>query len=353
MLHDSTTFSLSVIDEVRLPMLKGDHPMRRHRFRSNALAAAFLLIFLVTVASGQSAAGNTILGKVRTQSGKPLASVLVELHTGTGALITQTFTGNEGDYGFTGLAGASFVLVVNDPNHQPFSERVELTRTAATRPGDVVRIDIMLTAKPETASPRTGVVLRQDVPQSALEAYRRGVKLIAERNSAEGVGALSEAIRVFPKYFDAHFALGLEMVRLRRYDDAIKELEQARALNPRDSRLYHTFGLVLFEQKKYALAASVFEATAKMDATNAEAHLMRAASLIEMGRLGEAETELKSADRISEHKLSIVHIHLARVYEKRGDRKRAADELETYLRKKPNAENATAIRDAIREFRSN
>ena len=194
-------------------------------------------------------------------------------------------------------------------------------------------------------------MFQQEVPEAALKAYRHGLRLLAERKSDEGMAALRDAIRILPKYFDAHFALGLEFVRLRRPTEATEELEQARAINPKDGRLYHTFGLVLYEQKKYALAATVFEAAEKLNPTNAEARLMHGAALIETGRLNEAEDEIARADQISSHKLAIVHLHLARVYEKSGDRMRAADELESYLRQNPGVDNASAIREAIKKLR--
>lgn len=322
------------------------------QYRNKLVAFALFLAAIPSSASSQSPDGNTLIGKVRTESGHVLANVLVELQTGNGVLITQTVTTNEGDYAFSGLAGASFVLVVNDPNHDPFSERVELTRTASTRPGQMVRIDIILTPKKKNASARPAVVFHQDVPERALRAYRHGVRLITERKSDEGITALRDATKIMPRYFDAHFALGLELFRLHRLTEAIQELEQARSINPRDGRLYHTFGLVLYEQRNYVTAATVFEAAERFNPTNAEAHLMRGAALIETGRLKEAEDEITRADQISSHKLAIVHLHMARVYEKRGDRRRAADELESYLRQNPGVSNASAIREAIRSLRT-
>lgn len=323
------------------------------RYRKSFVVATTCVLLLASATSGQSGAGNTIIGKVRTQSGHPVADVLVELQTGTGALVTQTFTSNEGDFAFSGLEGASFVLTVNDPDHQPFAERVELTRSGTGRPGEMVRIDIVLTPRGRAATPRGGTVFHQDVPESALNAYRRGLRLLAEHKSDDGIAALNEAVRIMPAYFDAHLALGLELFRLHRYDDAIRELEKARVANSTDSRLYHTFGLVLFEQKKYAIAARVFAEAARLNPANAEARLMRGAALIEIGSLNEAEASIKAADNISAHKLAIVHLHLARVYEKRGQRSLAADELEAYLRMQPRRpDNELAIRAAIKKLRA-
>jgi len=177
--------------------------------------------------------------------------------------------------------------------------------------------------------------------------------LLAEHKSDDGMAALKEAVRIMPAYFDAHLALSLELFRLHRYDDAIQELEKARTANSTDSRLYHTFGLVLFEQKKYAIAARVLGEAARLNPANAEARLMRGAALIEIGSLNEAEANIKAADNISAHKLAMVHFHLARVYERRGNRSLAADELEAYLRMQPRPpDDELAIRTAIKNLRA-
>jgi Tfp pilus assembly protein PilF len=313
---------------------------------------ALVVLFAATAARGQTTDGNLIIGKVRAESGRPLANLIVELQTGNGAPVTVTVTSNEGDYAFSGLTGASFVIVVNDPGYQPVSERVELTRSGNSRPGESVHVDIVLVPKKNASGSAAGSVFHQEVPEPALQAYRRGVRLIAEQKRDEGVNALREAIGIFPQYFDAHFALGLELFRVKRYQESIEELERARVVNPRDGRLYQTFGLVLFQQKNYAMSARVFEEATRLDPTNAQAFLMLGASLIETGNLDGAERGLKRADQVSSHSIPIVHIHLARVYEKRGDRRRAAEELEEYLRKNPRADNAPAIREAIKKLKT-
>lgn len=346
----STTFFSFTSSATRRLYRIGVSPMLRQP-GSNIFTPLLWALLVCSASSAQTDNGHTIIGKVRRQSGQPLSHVLVQLETGNGVMITQTVTTNEGDYAFSGLTGASFMLVVNDPDHELYNERLQLAQLTSTL-GEMVRVDIILTPKPQAAKTPSGTVFHQDVPDAALKAYRRGVKLLDERKSAEGMDSLNEAIKLLPNYFDAHFALALEMIRLHRRDDAIAELERARTVNPRDGRLYHAFGLVLFEQKNYELAAKVFEAAARIEPNNAEARLMRGASLIELGLLDEAEQEIKRAGRISADKLAMVHFQLARVYERRGDRSRAADELEAYLRKNPRAENAVALREAIKRLRA-
>lgn len=67
----------------------------------------------------------------------------------------------------------------------------------------------------------------------------------------------------------------------------------------------------------------------------------------------EAEKALLHAYDVSKKTLNAVHLQLARLYEKRGDRKRAANELEEYLRKSPDGKNNAAIREAINKLRKN
>jgi regulator of sirC expression with transglutaminase-like and TPR domain len=47
-----------------------------------------------------------------------------------------------------------------------------------------------------------------------------------------------------------------------------------------------------------------------------------------------------------------VHLQLARIYEQRGHRAKAAEELEEYLKKSPEAKNAQVIRDAIKKLKA-
>jgi tetratricopeptide (TPR) repeat protein len=316
------------------------------------MAVMLLGELIAANAHPQAITGNTIAGKVRASTGQAAANLLIQLETGNGVPITQTVTGNEGDYTFSGLEGATFIVMVNDPHYQPVAERVEFAREAVGRPGETLRMDITLVAKTEPGVPPARAVFHQDVPAAALQAYQRGVKLLAERRSDDGRQSLAVALKLYPNYFDAHFALGLELLRLGRFDEAIGELEQARVINPKDSRVYHTFGLVLFQQKKYGLAATVFAAALQLNPSDAEAQLMRGAALIEIGHLDEAEAALLNADQLSAHKLAIIHLHLARVYEKRKERGRAADALEHYLKLAPEVKNADAIREAIKKLRS-
>lgn len=328
--------------------------------------AIALLACAASIAHGQ---GHTIRGKVRNSSGVNMSQITVSLESGNGGLINQTVTNNEGDFYFGGLSDTSYVITISAPDYNPISERVEFVRNIGPRdPGEMRTVEITLVRK-SFHSPRAGLTFAQNVPRAAQTSYESALKLSKQGKKEEAIAALQEAIRIFPDYFNAHFALGSEFMKAGKHDEAIAQLDEARRINPRDDRTYELFGLVLMQQKKYAVAAAVFAEASRLNALDPQYPLMRGIALIEHAAsiypaasknlaaerssvLSDAEKDLARAYELSNRKLSIVHLHLARVYEKQGDRSRAAGELEEYLKENPNAQNAGTIRDGIKKLRS-
>jgi regulator of sirC expression with transglutaminase-like and TPR domain len=70
----------------------------------------------------------------------------------------------------------------------------------------------------------------------------------------------------------------------------------------------------------------------------------------------EAEKELRRAidlaGNVAGTQLGLAHKYLGGIYWGRGEYARAADELETYLRLTPNAQDAERVRGTIKELRS-
>jgi predicted Zn-dependent protease len=185
----------------------------------------------------------------------------------------------------------------------------------------------------------------------------------------EAQTALETAIKLFPDYFDARFMLANELTKLGKLDDAIKQLNEAQRINPRDDRVWYAFGVALQHQGKYAVAARVFAQAADLNPREPQyALLAQATALIDQAAminpaksqtnsaertfaLNTAEQALARADKLAGKKLPEVHLQRARLFEKRGNPAGAAGELEKYLSETPDAKNAAAVRDAIKKLR--
>ena len=331
------------------------------------LVAACCLFFCAPEARAQ---GHSIRGKVRNSAGSNVARVTVSLESGNGALINQTVTNNEGDFQFSGLTDTSYNVLISAPDYNPAAERVEFVRNVGTGdPGEVRTVEITLVAKGGVRPPRAGLNFAQSVPPAARQSFEAGLRHQQENRPAEAVAAYEAAIKIFPDYFDARFVLANQLISQNKLDAAIPHLDVARRVNERDDRVWHSFGIILMRQSKFATAARVFGEAAKLSPSYAQYPLAQGAAFIDQAAtidpkrsqaaaderafaLAEAEKALDAALKIGKGKLADVHRQRARLYERKGDRARAADELEQYLRKSPGLKNAAAVREAIKTLRA-
>lgn len=329
--------------------------------------AVALLTGIASIARAQQ--GHTIRGKVRSSSGVNIAQITVGLESGNGGLINQTVTNNEGDFFFGGLSDTSYIIIISAPDYNPASERVEFVRNINPNdPGEIRTVEITLVTKDGVKPPRPGVKFVQNIPKAALGAFEQAKRFLANGRTQEAESSLQVAIKIFPSYFDARFMLANQLARQGDLDEAIKQLSEAQQINPKDDRVWYLFGTVLMQQGKHAIAARVFAEAANLSPADAEYRFMQGVALINQASLTEptsaqandarkyflteAEKVLLRAYEISGKKMAIVHLQLARLYEKQGDRARAAYELEQYLGQVPNVKNADAMREAIKRLRS-
>ena len=328
----------------------------------------FVFVIVLFCSAPLLAQGHTIRGKVRNAAGVNVARSPVTLER-NGAMVEQTVTNNEGDFTFSGLTDTSYTILVNSVDYNPASESVEFIRFAASdQPGELRTVEITLTFKEPVRPPRAGINFVQNVPPPALAAFETGLKHSRENRPLEAIASYREAIKLFPTYFNANLNLASELAKQGKLEEAITSLEAARAVNPKDDRVYDLFARVMMQQRKYSVAARIYAEAARLNPSESQYLLAQATALIEQVAMLDSAVQppavadersfaLSEAEKIllqvikQNQKLADVHLQLARVYEKKGDRGKAATELERYLQKAPNAKNADKIKAAIKTLR--
>lgn len=335
------------------------------------LVSVFLLaLVLVPVPASFAQGGNQVRGKVTGPNNKPLPNVIVVIESSTGIPVGQTVTSNEGDFAFSSLSDSTYILTVKEPDYLPASENVNFgTEAGGDRPGESIYVSIQLRPRAGLRSSGGGSVLFvQDVPAAARTAYQKGEVAAKGNQPDQAIASFREAITAFPNYFDAHFALGTELVKKGQLSDAVVELDKARAINPKDDRVYSVFGMVLAREKKFSVAAAAFGEAARLNPSDPQYPLLRATVLIDdagaldptsknadamRAKLFEAaRTDLDRAYEVSGKTLAAVFLQRARMAERQGDRAGAAAALEAYLKQVPNAPNAAAIRESIQKLKA-
>jgi tetratricopeptide (TPR) repeat protein len=85
-------------------------------------------------------------------------------------------------------------------------------------------------------------------PADASVFVARGIVAYQERRYQDALAELREALALDPKSVDAHYYSGLVLVALGRFDEAVRALEQARSLAPEDDAVLYQLGSVHFSQ---------------------------------------------------------------------------------------------------------
>jgi tetratricopeptide (TPR) repeat protein len=339
--------------------------------RSRAWLTAFALTLLAAVTTTLAQGSHTLQGKTVGPNGSvPLQPVRVTL-TLSGRRIYETFTDLAGNFFFSRLSNGTYELTAEGDGVTFETTSVHAEVTAFGASPQTFTQNIQLRPKQTSAQPRAAVVsaFNQNVPRPARETLERAKKMADQGKAELALSLMREAIKLFPEYFEARLELGNELLQTGKLEEAIKELDLARQINPNDDRTYQSFGLVLMQQKKYQVAVAVFAEASRLNPTNPMNPLMRALALIRQAStieptqsaaaasdreflLGRAEVALTQASELSGKKLTADHLSLAMFYEMKGERSRAADELEQYLKKNPDLKNADSIREAIKRLRA-
>ena len=318
--------------------------------------AVFLLVGIAVSARAQN---GIIKGKVRVPSGATLTGVIVELWR-VGGMEGQTVTTRDGDFEFANLTPASYEIVIKQQGYQALSERAEFHASRNSGRIEILTVDITL--KPDSreaplpAGPAT--TFAQNIPPAAQKAYNEAVQKLKDSKPLEAIALLQEAITLFSDYFSAHYALAGELARQRKIDDALAELEQARRINDRSAEVYHLFGMLMGQQKKYSIAEYAFRQTIDRNPLGTASYVSHAVVLIELVKtdkeslenpkwLDTAEHDLNRAIELSKEKMASAFLHRAQVRELKQDKKGAVLDLERYLKLNPDTPSQGTIREVI------
>lgn len=123
---------------------------------------------------------------------------------------------------------------------------------------------------------------------AALEAYNRGVDLLAQDRLAEAEKQFQLALDTAPDLAAARYNLALVLMRRGRNDRALELLETLVAQRPRDRDFLFARGNALFQLTRFDEAAAQFQLLLGSDAAHLRAGFGLARSLQAAGRDREA-----------------------------------------------------------------
>jgi tetratricopeptide (TPR) repeat protein len=278
-------------------------------------------------------------------------------------MVAYTYTDPTGRYNFRNLSQGVFIIKVHsDGKYAGQSVRIVLQALRNSGASHYEQVDFMLKELLEkrsataTGSVRTTFV--QEVPEAARRAYERGVRTLdTQREQAEGIASLQEALTIFPKYYNALERLGIEYVRLERYEEARQLLTLAVGVNRSGAPSFYGLGVAQFHTGRMDETVNSPSAPPRYWPLSRQISLS-SSSLLDLpsgdstGTVTPSHTLEEGSRGLGWHSPRMFICTWLSITVRVIEKQEAAAELELFLKLVPNAQDAEKIRGLIKKLKA-
>lgn len=348
--------------------------LRFHAELRVALCATLLAACCFTAAQAQSGVDSTgtggrhtIQGRLVFPSGRRADLRLKVRLQSSASPELSIYTDANGTFSFRSLNPGSYTIIVEggddfETTRESIYIETDISSMVRGVAGPPVSrpytLQVYLQPKKSEGSvndkARAGVVNASlaSVPKPALNLYNKALEAANSGHDAKAVEQLKAAIELHPDFALALTNLAIIYMRMKQPDNAIEPLRSALKLTPDDYVALLTYGTALFDKQRFSEAEEQFRKALQKNNASPSAHFYIGLILLKRQDFDGGEKAFKSAIESGGNEMAVAHKYLGGIYWARHSYKLAADELETYLRLKPNAEDAERLRATIKEFRA-
>lgn len=341
----------------------------KKRIVKSTLLFIFLLALCYTVQTKSLSKfnqdNNSISGFVFGIDRQPLADTPVELLDDFNRFISRTKTNSSGRYEFFRLSQGRFSIRVLPirTDYQEQTKEIEIVNLVRqSNSGRTIvsgienkQVDFYLVIKRNSNNvPRVnGVVFAQEVPKEAQKAYEKGLSELRDDNKKEAIGNFLRALDIFPDYFLALKKLGHEYVEQKNFADARSILNRAVIVNPKSFDSWYELAYAQNALKDYSESINSLKQAIVLNSGSINALYLISLSQKQIGNYQEALDNLKKAKKIANPPPPEIYWQLALLYTNNfKDYAAAVQELELFLKVKPDYEEADKVRELIKKLKA-
>ncbi len=297
---------------------------------------------------------STITGFVYAPDRRPVEKAKVGLFDGLNALGRRTETDTSGRFVFNNVGTGRFEVRVNVPgsDFEEQSQSVEIGG-GATRGFETAQIEFRLRLRRgSTANVPAQVVFAQEVPEDAKKYFQTAIAERERNQPAASIDALEKAVALFPKYFAALEALGVEYMKARMYDKARSVFTTAVAVNARSFNGWYGLSYAELATERFDEALTAANKAMEIDRNAAEVYFVVGMSQRKLKRYDASEKAFLNAKELDKGRTPEIHWNLALLYGHNLKQfGKAADELELFLKATPDNPDTATIKRLIADFR--
>jgi Tfp pilus assembly protein PilF len=258
----------------------------------------------------------------------------------------------DGAFTFRNLEPGPYSLTVDaGEGFEVFKETIYIDREISSNPRTVT-VPVYLRLKTNSPLPdKTVDALLAKAPKPAVERYNKARELAQAGDSKTAIEELKGAISLYAEFALAYNEMGVQHLKIGQLEQAIEALRSAVKFAPEAFSPRLNYGIALLNKKEFSQSESELRRALKKNDSSPTAHLYLGMTLISLRKHDEAEKELQRAIVLGGDQMSRAHYYLGGIYWGRREYKRAADELETYLKMDPQAPDAERVQNTIKDLR--
>jgi Tfp pilus assembly protein PilF len=310
---------------------------------------AILILCFLTLCGDASAEQKTyqLVGKVLRADGQAFGgpAPVMFLHGTATPFVARALVARDGQFKFREIPAGTYVLIAALPRVGEMRKTVEIGPSLADSKGRVTvafDIDVAFIVKDQVVS-----AIELSVPETARQEYERAHDAIARQDIDGGIAHLKKAVEIAPQYAAAWNGLGTIAYQSKQYPQAEAYFREALKQDPGAYSPLVNLGGALMAQNKVEESLAVNLEAVKTMPGDALAHSQLGSSYFFLGRLDEAEIQLKEAKAIDPAHFSFPQLVLIEIYARRNQPEAAAAEIREFMKLHPDSEWIPKLREAL------
>lgn len=195
-------------------------------------------------------------------------------------------------------------------------------------------------------------ITRLEVPHKANEEYEKACSAIQHKKLAKAEEHLQKSVQLYPQYAAAWVLLGQVQELQHKTEDATESCSHAQKIDANYAPSYLCLAHLATAAQKWGQLQELTDHLLRLHPINASnAYYYNALAYLRLNRLSAAEeSALHGVEDNKEHHQPQLHLLLAKIYEKQGNRDSEMAELHEYLKREPHAENSSEVSTLLQKM---
>jgi Flp pilus assembly protein TadD len=301
---------------------------------------------MATKPGADQAAKPDLSVMVRTSNGTPVGTLaVITLYDASGQTITSKTT-SDSRATFESLNNGSYIVDVDAPGYGKSRLNAKIT----TEEGDQL---LIVTLRPDTGDTITSVVTSNVVlPPKPQKEVTRGLELLRAGKFDEAIKHLEAAQHMAPKEAEIPSLMGMAYEKKGDIPSARRYWAQAIQLNPKQLISLIAYGDSLLRYKDVAEARKYLEKAVAAGPNSWRAHALLAAALLQQNAYVEAVSNAERAVELGKAEANSARLTLGQALAFQHQNQQAITVLEAYIAGKPSQTMADAAQNMITRLKN-